>query len=113
MPPSSAALRILSAFVKASLRRAVGDPTLQAVAEELAALGQEDLARRLDALLGHPDRREALAAALEQADACVQRRLQATLPALAPLADAGRGLPLRNLPAVLEALTDLPANDLD
>ncbi len=113
MPLSQAALRILSAIVKASLRRAVGDPTLRAVAEELAALGQEDLARRLDALLGHPDRREALAAALERADACVQRRLQATLPALAPLADAGRGLPLRDLPAVLEALTDLPTDDLD
>ena len=113
MPLSQSALRILTAIVKASLRRAVGDPTLQAVAEELAALGQEDLARRLDELLGHPDRRQALAAALEQADACVQHRLQDTLPDLAPLADAGRGLPLRGLPAVLAGLTDLPADDLD
>ncbi len=103
-----AALRILNAVVKASLRRAVGDPTLQAVAEELAALGHADLARRLDALLGQPDRREALTAALRQADACAQKRLAST-----PLHGLARGLPLWDLPSLLDALEDLPADDLE
>ncbi len=103
-----AVLRILNAVVKASLRRAVGDPTLQAVADELAALGHADLARRLDELLGQPDRRQALTAALRQADACAQERLASTR-----LHGLARDLPLRDLPSLLGALEDLPADDLE
>ncbi len=92
------------------VERALGDETLRELAQALTDLGGEALAARLDAFLTARDRENALAAALEQADECAQQRLQGL--GRGDLAGLVRDLPLRGLPSVLEALRNLPADDL-
>jgi len=103
-----AALRIVTALVKARVKQALGEEALRAAADELADLGQEELAARLEAFLAAEDRRAALAKALQRADACARQRLAST-----PWHGPARQLPLRDLPSLLQALEDLPQDDLD
>jgi len=100
-------LRLGTALVKAQVQRAVGDETLRTLADTLAESGQETLAERLTRYFERDDHQRALQGALARADACVQNHAETSR-----FRGLAQQLGLRDLPSVLDALQNLPQDDL-
>jgi len=94
-------LRLGKALLKYAVSKAVGDETL----DVLADVGLDEIESRLDAWLTTPESQQALAAAMRQADACFMQQVGDE-----KLRQWMHDLPLRDLPALQEALTALPAS---
>src|ERR1043166_4784697 len=97
----NAIIRILTALLKHQVKRLVGDESLSAIGEELAAIGGD----QLDTLIGETIKPEELEKVAQYAHECFRTKvenydLEQWMVSLAP----------GNLPKVEEALRDLPTS---